>query len=58
MQYSALAGLYDALTDNVPYREYAAQIERLFRRYRQKPSIVLELACGTGSLTALLAAGE
>ncbi len=55
MQYSALAGLYDALTDNVPYREYAAQIERLFRRYRQKPSIVLELACGTGSLTALLA---
>ncbi len=55
MQYSALAGLYDALTDNVPYRKYAAQIERLFCRYGQKPSLVLELACGTGTLTALLA---
>ena len=54
-QYSSLAELYDRLTDNVPYEKYAAQIERLFRRYRQKPSLVLDLACGTGSLTALLA---
>ncbi len=54
-QYSVLAGLYDALTDNVPYEDYAAQIGRLFRRYRQTPSIVLDLACGTGTLTALLA---
>lgn len=54
-QFCDLADVYDQLTDNVPYARYAAQIERLLRRYRQTPRIVLELACGTGSLTALLA---
>ena len=54
-QFTSLAELYDRLTSNVPYGKYAAQIERLFRLYKCTPSLVLDLACGTGTLTALLA---
>jgi len=53
--YSFLAGCYDALTADVPYEGWADYIERHFRRAGLPVRTVLDLACGTGSLTRALA---
>lgn len=50
--YSALAGVYDRLNGNVDYSEWADFIEECYARFaKEKPSLVLELGCGTGSMT-------
>ena len=53
--YEALAGVYDALTGDVGYEKRADYIEKLFLKSRVPVHTVLDLACGTGSMTALLA---
>lgn len=52
--YEALAGVYDALTGDVGYEKRADYIEKLFLKSRVSVHTVLDLACGTGSMTALL----
>lgn len=52
--YGPLAGAYDALTADVDYARRADYLEKLFRRARIPVRVVLDLACGTGELTALL----
>ena len=54
--YEALAFSYDALTYDVPYEKIAAYFETLLRRSGVEAQTVLDLACGTGSLSVLLAA--
>ena len=53
--YEALAGCYDALTGDVQYEKRAAYLKRLLRRAKRKVETVLDLACGTGTMTCLLA---
>lgn len=53
--YDFLAGCYDALTYDVPYAAWADYIEKHFKRRGLPGSTVLDLACGTGSLTRELA---
>ena len=53
--YSAFADFYDRLTDNVPYSAFADHYERLFAKFGRRPSSILDLACGTGSLSKILA---
>lgn len=53
--YEALAGCYDALTGDVQYEKRAAYLCRLLRRAGRKVERVLDLACGTGTMTCLLA---
>lgn len=53
--YQRLAGSYDALTRDVGYEKRADYLEKLFRRSRIPVHTVLDLACGTGSMTWLLA---
>lgn len=54
MSYSSFAHVYDRLTENVDYKSYAAYIKRLFESYGKNISSVVDVACGTGSLTAEL----
>ena len=53
--YEALAGSYDALTQDVPYEAILDYVEALLAHHGRQPETVLDLACGTGSLAALLA---
>lgn len=53
--YEALAGSYDALTADVDYSRWAGYIGRHFARSGRPIRRVLDLACGTGSLTLELA---
>ena len=53
--YQQLAGAYDELTWDVGYEKRADFLEKLFRRSRIPVHTVLDLACGTGSLSVLLA---
>ena len=53
--YDALAASYDDLTVDVQYEKRADYIEKLFRRSRIPVHTVLDLACGTGAMTWLLA---
>ena len=53
--YSFLAGCYDQLTYDVDYSSWADYIEKHFNRRGLPGNTVLDLACGTGSLTRELA---
>lgn len=53
--YEALASSYDALTHDIPYEEMLAYMEALLQKHSVRPQSVLDLACGTGSMSVLLA---
>ena len=53
--YEALAASYDGLTRDIPYEKYLRFVKLLWKRFGVKPRSVLDLACGTGSLSVLLA---
>lgn len=55
--YSALAPVYERLGDEINYSAWASFIESCFEKYLSaRPSLVLDLACGTGRMTRELAA--
>lgn len=53
--YGTLAASYDGLTRDVPYEAVLDFLESVLRELRRSPRTVLDLACGTGSLSVLLA---
>ena len=53
--YDALAHTYDILTRDVPYEQTADFYEALFAREDVRVNTILDLACGTGTLTCILA---
>ena len=54
MSYNTFAKFYDKLTENVEYKKRADYISSFFRRYADKCDTVLDLACGTGSVSKYL----
>jgi ubiquinone/menaquinone biosynthesis C-methylase UbiE len=48
--YGAFARHYDALTKNIDYKRRAEYFARLVKAHMPKAKLVLDLACGTGSL--------
>ena len=57
MIYDLLAPIYDSINSDIDYSEWADFIEKIIARdYKQgKPELVLDLGCGTGSMTLELA---
>lgn len=53
--YESLAASYDRLTNDISYPGIADFIESILQRAGSHPKTVLELACGTGSLSLELA---
>ncbi len=53
--YGPLAPWYDALTGDVPYEKIAQYCKEQFLAHGKPVHTVLDLACGTGTLSALLA---
>ncbi|MCI8852677.1 MAG: class I SAM-dependent methyltransferase [Lachnospiraceae bacterium] len=54
--YTGFAAVYDEFMDNIPYGEWSRYVIRLLRAQGIREGLVLELGCGTGSMTELLAA--
>ncbi|MBR5486112.1 MAG: class I SAM-dependent methyltransferase [Oscillospiraceae bacterium] len=55
MAYSAFAEFYDGLTQNVSYPKRAAYFHELLKKFGCESGILLDLACGTGSLSVEMA---
>lgn len=53
--YTSFAEVYDTFMDNVPYEEWAEYLAELLQEYNIEDGLVLDLGCGTGSLTEILA---
>ena len=53
--YSALSRRYDVLTEDIPYEKFAAYYQEEFQRDGGVFHLLLDLCCGTGTLTWLLA---
>lgn len=54
--YTGFAMVYDRFMDNVPYEDWCGYLTELLNEYGCRDGLVLELGCGTGSMTRLLAA--
>ncbi|MFR8974814.1 MAG: hypothetical protein ACLVG9_02355 [Eubacteriales bacterium] len=52
--YEKFVGVYDRLMLDVPYGQIAELIDREIKAQKLANRIVLDLACGTGTLTGLL----
>ena len=54
--YGTFSAFYDALTENVDYAGWATYLLELFEKHGEKPQLLLDLACGTGALSAQMLA--
>ena len=53
--YTGFATVYDTFMDNIPYEEWSEYLVGLLREYGVEDGLVLDMGCGTGSMTELLA---
>ena len=53
--YEGFAYVYDTFMDNVPYEAWSEYVTGLLEEYEIRDGLVLDLGCGTGSMTELLA---
>ena len=53
--YETLASAYDGLTSDIDYGKTLSFLEEILAKEGRKPQCVVDLACGTGSMSLLLA---
>lgn len=54
IMYESFARVYDTFMDNVPYDKWAKDFTDIMKQYHIEDGIVLDLGCGTGSLSIRL----
>lgn len=54
--YGSFAAVYDQFMDNIPYEDWHRYLHDLLQEQGIRQGIVVDLACGTGSMTVKLAA--
>ena len=52
--YGKFAEIYDSLMEDVPYQDIADVIDQELQSHQVDNKIILDMACGTGTLTAIL----
>lgn len=53
--YTSFAVVYDTFMDNVPYEEWGEYLHGLLLEYGVEDGLILDLGCGTGTMTEILA---
>lgn len=56
--YTSFASVYDTFMDNIPYEEWAEYLINLLKEYSIQDGLILDLGCGTGNMTELLASAD
>lgn len=56
--YTSFAQVYDDFMDNIPYSEWCEYLKDILKKYNVENGIILDLGCGTGSITQCLAAAD
>lgn len=54
-KYASFASVYDELMTDAQYEKRVAYVEKIFETMNVKPKLMLDLACGTGTMTTLFA---
>ena len=52
--YGGFAQIYDIFMEDAPYDDWVDYIEKIWKKFSLSPSLVLDLACGTGTVTHML----
>lgn len=53
--YSEFSAVYDVLMRNVNYKSRTDYLLKLFKKFGEKPTLLLDVACGTGAFSNLFA---
>ncbi len=53
--YAYFSAVYDLMMQDVPYEKWMEYVITLFDKYELKPETILDLGCGTGTITTMLA---
>lgn len=53
--YTSFASVYDEFMDNIPYDDWVDYLEKLLKKYEVPTNLILDMGCGTGSVTRRLA---
>lgn len=56
--YTGFAEVYDTFMDNIPYQEWSNYLISLLKEYGVANGLILDMGCGTGNMTQLLAKAE
>ncbi|MFV0503474.1 MAG: class I SAM-dependent DNA methyltransferase [Lachnospirales bacterium] len=55
MSYEIFAKVYDEFMEDTPYNKWCENLEYIWNKHNKKPKLILDLGCGTGTITTMLA---